>query len=189
VGLVILGAAAWIPTCGALTCLAARGLFLVGATSGTYLGSKRIATWQQAVLRQMLDQLPQALVPLSPVQASIFGAASLEASRRLLAKLGDKASWKDYHGLGAKLRWGHPVKWRPSDARRGRAWSTSFQVQFRAARVFQVLQRLSLSGSLEPGCKVLWSRPVDGQPGTTLRYLAFSNWFLSRDFFSVCRPE
>lgn len=41
---------------------------------------------------------------------------------------------------------------------------------------------------MDPGCEVVWSRPVDGTDGTSLRYLIFSKWpFCNRDFYCVCR--
>merc|ERR1712048_790103 len=65
--------------------------------------------------------------------------------------------------------------------------ATSFRVGKSASQVFRIMQRLSISGSLDPGCQVCWSRPLDTEGTTFLRYLIFSKWFMNRDFFCVCR--
>mmetsp|Transcript_34725 Transcript_34725/g.98580 ORF Transcript_34725/g.98580 Transcript_34725/m.98580 type:complete len:230 (-) Transcript_34725:81-770(-) len=83
---------------------------------------------------------------------------------------------------------GLPLLVRASSVREGGyACSTTFDVDLSAKRVFQLLQRISASGSLDPGCDVCWSAPVDVQAGTWIRHLFFSSFFGNQHFQCICR--
>jgi len=171
-----------------VSCLAFRGAFVAGATATTGLGTAKLAKWQHRALQSIKDQLPAALTAMPLCRKAMLKVAGEEVERRLVSKLGDIASWKPVH-FSLTGRWtGLPVWERQSDVREGGvSCSTSFKVDLPASHVFRILRRLSLSGSLDPGCDFCWSCPVDPTDGVWLRYLVFSNWFANRAFHCVCR--
>ncbi|CAK9021911.1 unnamed protein product [Durusdinium trenchii] len=123
-----------------------------------------------------------------------------DANDRLQSRLNDGA-WKeeslfskvknfDFQAPAREVGQGLEVRWSPSQARKGgHAYLVTFTVDLAASRAFRVIQRMMLTGSLDPGCKVMWSRPVDTTSRHNthyIRYLAFAEWFFSRDFCTAC---
>jgi len=83
---------------------------------------------------------------------------------------------------------GLKAMYRPSDARAGgSAWMTSCTMKLPASEAFRCLRQMAVVSSWDPGCEVVWSRPIDEAiTDTSLRYLIFSDWpFSSRDFYCV----
>lgn len=162
------------------------GILAVGM-GASYLGQQRLLDWHQHAIEAARQQLPRTFRPLLPERVALLAAAGREAERRLRMKLAQRSSWTQHRFSLTGFRTGLVPRSRRSDIRGDRyAYATSFEVDLPAFKAFQVLQWLSLSGSLDPGCKMVWSRPVDDN-GTFLRYLLFSAWGMHRDFFCVAR--
>jgi len=182
------GAATVLHGPGILACFALRGLLVASAAGASHLGVKALSGKQKKVLAQMRGQMPRAFIPLPESVISMLRSAADEAERRLCSKLGDVGAWRTSLFQVSNAIMGLPARYRESSIRAGgSAWSTCFSVGMTAKRVFQVLQCLGLEGSLDPGCSIVWSRPVDAETHTYVRYLVFSKWFANRDFFCVCR--
>lgn len=168
------------------------GVVVSGAALTAMFGVESAASrFQRSALEWMTEHLQRVFAPMHPDDIQMLRSAGSEAERRLIKKLGEKESWSaNYFSGSGWLMWTLPYH-RKSDLRTGgHAVSTSWTVKFQASHVFQVLQRLSITGSLDPCCEVVWSRPVDGVPGTFVRYLIFSTnlgWRVCRDFYCVCR--
>jgi hypothetical protein len=184
-GSAILGVSLLSPgTC--VAALAVKAVLVTGTTGASYVGTKKLSAWQKQAIAHMKDQLPHAFSPVPANEAEMLRIAGSEASRRLVMKLSDSKSWtltQSLSGRVASLR-----AWeRTSDVRNdGRAYSTSFEIGISAKEAFLMLRRHAATGSLDPGCKVAWSRPID-DTGTSMRYLIFANIFYNRDFFCICR--
>lgn len=194
VGLVILGggiaaiAPAAVAGCG--VCIAVRGGFVAGALGFHVIGTKKLSQWQTRALQSLTEKLPSAFNPLPEEEARLLSRAGDEVQRRLLTKLGDRKSWSRFYGSPVALVMGLKPWCRTSDIRGGgHAFSTSFTVdRLRAREAFRAVRQLSITGSLDPTCKVAWSRPVtDGAEGTYVRYLIFTNPVSTRDFYCVSR--
>ncbi|CAJ1409110.1 unnamed protein product [Effrenium voratum] len=194
-GLMVLGglAALACPLAGAPILVAAgRGAVLAGATLGT------LSEVQKKLIRRLQEQLPRAFQKLPEDQVSMLEAACRETRDRLHRKLDDSEKWgedwllsapftRDFRSLyrEGKLT----VKRSPSDVRKGgSAYLVTFQVDLPASRVFGVMKKMFFSGSLDPGCKAVWSRPVDASPesGCFLRHLVYSEYFFSSEFSCAC---
>lgn len=194
VGVVILGGGAVAMSAGVAAgcaaCVVVRGVLTVGALGMHSLGTKGIKKWQRQALESMTEQLPRAFDPLPATEAEMLACAGAEAQRRLVTKLADRASWQPFHFSLKGLQAGLQPRCRPSDVRPGgHASAVSFSAGLGARRAFRVLQQVSVAGSLDPGCAVMWSRPLEGAEGTSLRYLIFSNGLCNRDFYCVCRAS
>lgn len=187
--LVVLGGAAFAGAPAAcISCFAVRGAAVAGATLATGTGSLGIAEWQKRTLEAVAGQLPRAFARLPEATALMLRAVGDEAERRLLAKLADQPSWT--RRTDSLVGWNKslPLWERGSDTRAdGHAYATFFEVDLPASRIFQALQRLSVAGSLDPGCEVCWSCPVDDVGETQMRYLVFSKWAQNRQFYCACR--
>ncbi|CAE7574543.1 unnamed protein product [Symbiodinium natans] len=183
-----------------LTCpaaAAARGMLLVGSSMVSY---KALSTIQHAVITQLKDQLPRAFEPLPEEKAKMIRAGSEEARDRLQRKLDESGRWKeesllqrlrkvDLLALRREVLQTCTVHYAKSDARvEGKAYAVSFTVALPPVQAFRVLQRNVTAGSIDPACKVMWSRPVDSEDGSvhSIRYLAFTDWFVGRDFCCTC---
>lgn len=172
--------------CVAKLALRRAGVLAVGM-GASYLGQQRLLDWHQHAIEAARQQLPRTFHPLLPERVALLAAAGREAERRLRLKLAQRSSWKKHCLSLTGFKTGLVPRSRCSDISGDRyAYATSFDVDLPAFRAFQVLQWLTLSGSLDPGCKMVWSRPVDDN-GTFLRYLLFSAWNIYRDFFCVVR--
>jgi len=195
-GLAVLGGVA-LAGGGPVGFCAGRGVLFLGATLGSY---STLSKWQQAAIRQLQAQLPSAFSPLPADQVQMIQRASVEAKDRLLRKLDNlsrekTSSWQE-EGVFSRLRTAvfqkeMTIRMRPSDARKDAAayaYAVSFTARVPVLRAFQVMQRNMLSGSLDPGCKVMWTRPVEAEVGFShsVRYLAFADLFFSREFFCTC---
>lgn len=197
IGLVIIGggiiSVAPAAAAGCVACVVVRSGVTMGVLGFHVLGSYSIKKWQERVLQAMTEQLPLAFDGLPECETKMLRKAGDEAQRRLLAKLDDRGSWSTFHGSVAAVFKKLQVMCRASDVRKGGyAFSTSFRVKrCTARRAFSVIRQLSMSGSMDPNCEVVWSRPVasESEEGeTSLRYLVFSNVvFGGRDFYCVCR--
>jgi len=170
-----------------ISCIAARGAIGAVATATSRLGTVKLAEWQKRAIQSIKDQLPRALKPMTQPHKAVLNAASKEVERRLLTKLADTASWTPGNFSWTGYRNGLTILRRRSEVRGGFSYLTSLTVDLPASHVFRIIRQLSLSGSLDPGCELCWSCPVDPEEGTWLRYLVFSNWFANRTFHCVCR--
>lgn len=200
-GLVMLGGLLFC-TCPtgapAFLCLAGRGALFVGTTLGSMGTLNKL---QKRTLEQIQERLParSVLEKLPPEQAKQIREACDEANKRFHARLDDDA-WEeepflarafaaDFHVWDREVGNDLAVKRGRSDARRGGySYVFTFNVDISVRRAFKVVQQMSLTGSLDPGCKVMWSRPVDAASDNThyIRYVAFAEWFFSRDFCTAC---
>lgn len=199
-GLVMLGGLVFCTCPGAapaLLCAAGRGALVVGATVGSM---RTLSKFQKQIITQIQEQLPRVFQKLPADQASMIRVACEDANDRLQSRLNDGA-WKeeslfskvknfDFQAPAREVGQGLEVRWSPSQARKGgHAYLVTFTVDLAASRAFRVIQRMMLTGSLDPGCKVMWSRPVDTTSRHNthyIRYLAFAEWFFSRDFCTAC---
>jgi len=190
VGVVSVGSGIGAGAC--VLCVGERVAFTGAALAATF-GTDKALKWKQSVLEWMTAHLPKVFSTLHKDDVTMLRAAGAEVERRLIAKLNDKKSWSAWYlSASGLVHWSVPYR-RKSDLRSGGyACSTSWNVDLQASEVFSTIQRLSLTGSLDPGCEVVWSRPVDGVPGTFIRYLIFcSSWNrrICRDFYCVCRSS
>lgn len=201
-GLVMLGGLLFC-TCPsgapALLCAAGRGALFVGATLGSM---STLSKLQMRTLEQIQERLPaRSILEKPPLeQAKQIREACDEANKRLHARLDDQDAWEeepflsrafaaDFHVWDREVGNDLAVKRGRSDARRGDySYVFTFNVDIPVSRAFKVVQQMSLIGSLDPGCKVMWSRPVDAASDNThyIRYVAFAEWFYSRDFCTAC---
>jgi len=192
VGLVILGGGAvavgGAAAAGCVTCVVVRGALTVIPLAVGGFGTKKVHQWQTHALSSMTEQLPKAFEPMPEDVVQMLKSGGREAKRRLLAKIGDRSQWRYFPSVSAMTK-GLKAKYRPSDARTGgSAWLTSFSSKLSAFEAFRCLQQTAVVSSWDPGCEVVWWRPVDAEaPETSLRYLIFSEWpFNCRDFYCVC---
>lgn len=161
---------------------------------------RTLSKFQKQIITQIQEQLPRVFQKLPADQASMIRVACEDANDRLQSRLNDGA-WKeeslfskvknfDFQAPAREVGQGLEVRWSPSQARKGgHAYLVTFTVDLAASRAFRVIQRMMLTGSLDPGCKVMWSRPVDTTSRHNthyIRYLAFAEWFFSRDFCTAC---
>jgi len=169
---------------GCVACVTKLAALRGAAVAGvSYLGARKLTTWQCHALNTAGQHLPRTFGGLPQAQVALLQEMGKEANRRLCSKLADRDSWTQPRMSYTGFKLGLVPWYRPSDARRGYAYSTSFQVKLTAHAAFQVLQWQSLTGSLDPGCKMVWSQPVGSN--TFLRYLVFSICGLDRDFFCI----
>jgi len=180
-----MGAAVVGPTAG-VACVATLGksAFLLAVGAGaTYLGQQKLRDYSIDTAGQ---QLPRTFQPLPPESVALLMAAGREAERRLRMKLAQGPAWTQHRFSVTGIMSGLVPRSRHSDVRGdGLSYATSFEVNVPASEAFQVLQRLTL-GSLDPDCKVVWSRPIDDN-GIFLCYLSCSAKGLDRDFLCVAR--
>eukprot|EP00930_Biecheleria_cincta_P028357 TRINITY_DN19791_c0_g1_i1.p1 TRINITY_DN19791_c0_g1~~TRINITY_DN19791_c0_g1_i1.p1 ORF type:complete len:520 (-),score=105.40 TRINITY_DN19791_c0_g1_i1:83-1642(-) len=183
------GAAVAGPTAG-VACAATLGksaFVLAVGVGASYLGRQKLCEWQGHATETAGQQLQQTSQPLPPERVAVLTAAGREAERRLRMKLAQGPTWTPHRFSVTGLMSGLVPRSRRSDVSGdGYAYSTSFEVDLPALEAFQVLQRLTVSGSSVPDCKVLWSRPVDDN-GTFLCHLVGSARGLDHDFFCVAR--
>jgi len=159
---------------GPIGCAVAKGL-AIGILSQA--GTEGIARWHSRALQVLEKDIPNLSSRISETQASDMTELGLQAERRLAAAV-SCTEWNTQ-----KLRL---TKYKPSEVRsKGYAYAAEFSTQLKPYHAFQIIQRLGFSGSLDPSCKIVWSRPLLDQ--TSLRYLVFSNWFFTREFFCICR--
>ncbi|CAE7727229.1 unnamed protein product [Symbiodinium pilosum] len=184
-----------------LTCpvaaAASRGVFLLGSSMFSY---STLSSMQQAIINQLKEQLPRAFQPLPDQEAAMIRAGSEEACNRLQRKLDEPGRWKeesifqrmkktDLTSLRREVCQSFEVRSAKSDVRaEGKAYAVSFTVAMAPDQAFRLLQRFVAAGSIDPGCKVMWSRPVKAEEGPlhSIRYLAFTDWFVGRDFVCTC---
>jgi len=196
VGIVLLGGGAVAVGGAAAAGCAACVVLRVGLLGSTLaiggIGTRKVHKWQTSALNSMTKELPRAFDPMPTELVHMLAYGGQEVQRRLLSKLEDRSKWIRWTSLNAASRGirGLQAWHRPSDARaKGSACLASFRVQRPVLEAFRCLQQIALTGSLDPGCEVVWSRPIgSAATGTSLRYLIFSDWpFPSRDFYCVCR--
>jgi len=167
-----------------LPVLGKTGLEL-GAVTATRCGAKGLSNYQAETLKALARQIPEATAPVSPSDRDELQRAGDRAERRLLADIGDASRWSACWSNRGR---GLVVRSRPSGPREGGlAYSASFNVGAPADNVFEALQQSGLSGSLDPGCEIVWSRPLEDMEGTSLRYLVFSTCASVRAFYCACR--
>jgi len=192
VGSIVLGAGVVTAgtACGGaapVACVLVKTFLKLGALGATGVGAKKLSTHATQRVESLARELPRAVGSLLPSDVDLLRSAGEEAERRLLAKLGNGAAWSAFpsvRGLLNKLA----VRSCPSHMRHGGlAFSASFTARLPAPRAFQALRRISLSGALDPDCDIVWSRPLEDSPGTSLRYLMFSKFGVFHDFCCVCR--
>jgi len=199
-GLVMLGGLVFF-TCPAgapLLCAAGRGALFVGATVSS-MGT--LSTLQKRIIQNIQEQLPRVFEKLPDEQAKTIREACEEANDRLQTRLDDGDAWKEesfiarvktfeFQALAREVGNDLVVKRGRSLVRnKGHAYLVTFTVDLPVSRAFRVMQQMSLVGSLDPGCKVMWSRPVDAASRRNthyIRYVAFAEWFFSRDFCTAC---
>jgi len=199
-GLAMLGGLVFF-TCPAgapLLCAAGRGALFVGATVSS-MGT--LSTLQKRIIQNIQEQLPRVFEKLPDEQAKTIREACEEANDRLQTRLDDGDAWKEesfiarvktfeFQALAREVGNDLVVKRGRSLVRnKGHAYLVTFTVDLPVSRAFRVMQQMSLVGSLDPGCKVMWSRPVDAASRRNthyIRYVAFAEWFFSRDFCTAC---
>eukprot|EP00434_Breviolum_minutum_P020271 symbB.v1.2.017877.t1/scaffold1334.1/size124731/11 len=214
-GLMMLGGLVFF-TCPAgapLLCAAGRGALFVGATVSS-MGT--LSTLQKQIIQNIQEQLPRGFEKLPDEQAKTIREACEEANDRLgpkdryqvpkfryfrLQTRLDDGAWKEesfiarvktfeFQALAREVGNDLVVKRGRSLVRnKGHAYLVTFTVDLPVSRAFRVMQQMSLVGSLDPGCKVMWSRPVDAASRRNthyIRYVAFAEWFFSRDFCTAC---
>lgn len=184
VGLVVLGAGAVLCPAGAAAGVAVKAGLLFGGTGFTLAGAGVFTLWQKQALAAMEEQLPRAFERLPDAEVKALCNQGDLAESHLLKKLGGQ--WTLFPWSWKALRVGLKARYQDSEARvGGSAWYTTFDTDLSARQVFEVVQQLSVAGELEHGCKLVWSRPVDD--ATYVRYLAFQEVHVDRDFFCICR--
>lgn len=166
------------------------GLVIGGAAALTKKLRERgaIDDGRDGSLLWMVDHLPKAVSPMMPEHIEMFRVAGDETERRLVTKLRHENTWTPVSSLTG---WRHGVTFSCCEsglAQGGNAYSCSFTMAVPAAHIFQHIQQLCLKGSLDPDCRMSWSRPVDGVPNTSIRYSVIShNPKVTHDFYCVCR--
>lgn len=193
VGIVILGggivAVGGAAATGCAACVVLRLAVVGGTLAVGGVGTSKICKWQEEALNSMMEHLPEAFVPMPHEMTEMLSRRGCEVQERLLSTIRDRSTWSRGERANDRTR-GLEVRHRKSVARDGGyAYLASFPMEQPVLRAFQCLQQAGLSGSLDPGCEVVWSRPLgSAAAGTSLRYLFYSDWlFPSRDFYCVCQ--
>ncbi|CAE7413091.1 unnamed protein product [Symbiodinium necroappetens] len=176
---------------------AARGVLLFGSSMVSYSTMVKI---QNRVIDRLKDQLPRVFQPLPDEEAAMIREGSQEACARLQRKLDELGRWTeestfqrlrkfDLFALRREVLQRFTILSAESDVRKGgHAYAISFTAAVPPIQAFRLLQRNMAAGSIDPACKVMWSRPLQAEDGSvhSIRYLAFTEWFVGRDFFCTC---
>merc|ERR1719174_808734 len=100
----------------------------------------------------MQEHLPRALSPMESEDMMKLQAAGDETERRLITELRDKKSWKAPKASLSGMYYHFTPYFRASNITRGGcAYSCCFTMAVPAARMYQHIQQLQISGSLDPG--------------------------------------
>mmetsp|Transcript_22237 Transcript_22237/g.50754 ORF Transcript_22237/g.50754 Transcript_22237/m.50754 type:complete len:401 (-) Transcript_22237:142-1344(-) len=166
--------------------VAAATVGIAGASAA--LGKAVLSEVQQKNLQQLKLQLAgTSLQPISARDAERLEMQGMQAMDSMLAAFRDEPSWTRHHFSIAGALKQKPVFRRKSRIRDGGyGYKTHFTIPLPAAAAFDEIERLRAEACIDPGCSMVWPRPVS--PTTSLRYFLFaSNPLKNREFHCVCR--
>lgn len=182
---VLVGIAVSCTTHVGLLAWAVRAGIVLSATGATHLTTCTVTEKHLEVMKRLRQRLPDVVTP-TPEHKESFITCGKEAARWVLAELGLKEAWSRSFSLLA-TRSGLPLRSRQSACHRGSAYATHFETRAPAKGVYQLIQRLAASGSMDPECDVCWTATLDADSGTLLRHLTFSRIYAARSFYCICR--
>jgi hypothetical protein len=178
---------------GCVACVVVKGgVTTLSGMGASLLAKKGLQSWQKSAIEWMVKDLPRVIGNLPQESVQMLNAGGDEVERQLVRKLTDTSAWQRKYLTPSFWTKGLIAYYRDSDMNSdASAWMTSFTSPVPALQVFLKIRGMTIAGSLDPDCDVVWCRPVEGGLGTFVRYSIFSSCLqkVVRDFRCVCRAQ